>query len=140
MPEYKLVRANEQLLQQFIMDLQEGAASFRYYKTRPLSIITHHLTTLILTNTHNYPVAYGHLEKENNVLWLGIAVADNYKGLGLGKQMMHALIDTARKKRETAITLSVDNDNKVAQQLYHQFGFTKMEQSSNIVMMKLPLK
>src|SRR3954469_20095673 len=106
MPDYNLVAATEHLLQQFITHLHEGASSFRYYKTRPLNIIDKHLITLMLVDTKKHPVAYGHLEKENEVLWLGIAVADDYKGLGLGKQMMHALIKAARYQNEAAITLS----------------------------------
>lgn len=139
MPEYNLVDADEALLKQFLSQLTLGVKSFRYFQTRPLSIIQNHLTTLLLTDNSNQPVAYGHLEQENGTLWLGVAVADDHTGLGLGKQMMKALIDTARKAEEPTVTLSVDKDNEVAQQLYYQFGFKEVKETDTIKVLKLEL-
>jgi len=36
----------------------------------------------------NNPVCYGHLDKENDIIWLGIAVAEQYLRRKLGTIMM----------------------------------------------------
>jgi GNAT superfamily N-acetyltransferase len=123
--DYKIIKADEPLVALFIAKLKKGASFFRYYARRPISIINNHLVTLVLISEENIPLAYGHLEKENNIVWLGIAVADSYQNKGLGKIMLSHLIETARFKLENTISLSVDKNNYIAQKLYRSFGFVQ---------------
>jgi GNAT superfamily N-acetyltransferase len=127
-PDIKIVAANEQLVEAFIKNLKKGATHFRYYDKRPVSSIHKHLLTIIVTDEFETPMAYGHLEKEDNILWLGIAVSDDYLNKGLGKIIMRQLIDFAIDKKESMISLSVDGDNHIAQKLYTSFGFMKIRE------------
>lgn len=123
MPEYRLIPATETLVDKFISSLIMGKVNFRYFQKRPVNIINTHLLTLIAVEESGNPVAYGHLEKEEGTLWLGIAVADDHYNRGLGTMMMKKLIDSAKEKDETAISLSVDKNNIKAQKLYLKMGF-----------------
>jgi RimJ/RimL family protein N-acetyltransferase len=124
-PGTKIVAANEQLVETFIKNLKKGASHFRYYDKRPVSCIHKHLLTIMITDEFEMPMAYGHLEKEDDILWLGIAVGDDYLNKGFGKIIMKQLIDFAINKKESMISLSVDDDNHIAQKLYISFGFIK---------------
>ena len=115
------------LLQQFINEAGSSLTSFRYFQKRPLSVIQNHLCTFLLINDHK-PVAYGHLDKEAETIWLGIAVSEAYKGKGLGLQMMNQLIGYAKQHNFKQIKLSVDNDNYSAVALYKKLGFVLSEQ------------
>lgn len=124
-PEYKIINADERLVERFLKTLSRGAASFRYFNKRPVSSIHNHLITIVIVNKFDCPVAYGHLEKENNVVWLGVAVADDYVNKGLGKLIMKYLIHFSKSIKEPVIYLSVDHNNFVAQNLYTGLGFIK---------------
>ena len=54
---------------------------------------------------------------------LGIAVADNYQGKGIGTEMMKQLIRKAQGERIKEIFLTTRVDNKKARSLYRKFGF-----------------
>ena len=136
---YQIVDADEHLVEEFVKKLNTGAVSFRYYNKRPVQIINNHLITLVIKNEYNIPVAYGHLDKENGTLWLGIAVADNYLNKGLGSLMMQHLVDFARSHNEPVITLSVDIENVAAQHLYGKFGFKKKSDMHNHLIYELKL-
>ena len=110
------------LLEIFLNNAGKSLKLFRYYERRPFTIISQHLITCILTEDQN-PVGYGHLDFENNTVWLGIALIESSFGLGYGKRIMKYLIDFAIKKRLSTINLTVDNDNMAAISLYKSFGF-----------------
>jgi len=67
-----------------------------------------------------------HAFHTRRVLELGIFVIDDLQGLGLGSQLMLALIELARKKKADAVILSVRADNIRAIKLYKKFGFKKL--------------
>jgi ribosomal protein S18 acetylase RimI-like enzyme len=54
---------------------------------------------------------------------IGIALADAQQGRGLGKKLMQALIDKAKKKQLSELMLNVYLDNYRALDMYHNFGF-----------------
>ncbi len=115
---------NIELLQQFIKVAGDSLLTFRYFATRPLSIINNHIITVIITEA-DQPVGYGHLDKENETVWLGIAVSENARRKGLGTQIMQYLINKGKEKNINVIDLMVDTDNVSAIRLYEQFGFKK---------------
>lgn len=139
MRNHTFVEVDEALLKEFLKSIIEGAANFRYYKTRPLNIIHNHLACVILKNDKDKPVAYGHLEKDGAILWLGLAVGDSYKRLGYGTCMLQQLIKLAKIKQEKSITLAVDKSNKAAQDLYAKFGFEFIEQRDQVIICNLLL-
>ena len=102
--------------------------TFRYFRKRDLSCIANHLVTVVGL-VDGVPMAYGHLDREASVVWLGLCVLPAYHGRGYGTQVMQHLIDYARTHvselpDDGAIKLSVDNDNYRARTLYERFGFT----------------
>ena len=52
-----------------------------------------------------------------------IAVLPEYRGQGVGNQLLHALVTYARAQSLAALTLEVRVSNVGAQTLYEQFGF-----------------
>lgn len=55
-----------------------------------------------------------------------IAVDAAARGRGLGRALMHALIDEARRRGATELFLEVRADNPVARTLYESLGFTEI--------------
>ena len=110
------------LIDIFLENAGDSLKSFRYFNKRPVSSIASHLVTCVLID-HEKPVGYGHLDLENEIVWLGIAVIDSGKRRGYGKKIMSFLIDFAHKSQISEINLSVDKNNHAAIQLYAFFEF-----------------
>jgi ribosomal protein S18 acetylase RimI-like enzyme len=122
------------LLEQFLAACGSSLSSFRYFQTRPLSIIQNHLTTLLGINDKNIPVAYGHLDQEGGVIWLGICVSENNQGKGFGNLMMCGLIAEALRLNLPEIHLTVDKTNINAIRLYQKYEFKMIKESDDIFM------
>ncbi len=114
------------LLQQFIDEAGASLKSFRYFQKRPLEIIKNHACTFLLVDNEE-PVAYGHLDKEEDTTWLGVAVIEAYLGIGLGAMMTKKLIVFAQENNIPVIKLAVDNNNQSAISLYKKLGFLLQE-------------
>jgi len=56
---------------------------------------------------------------------LGLAVADDVQGRGIGRRLMAALMAAARARRLRRINLTVVQDNLAAQRLYEECGFIR---------------
>jgi sugar phosphate isomerase/epimerase/N-acetylglutamate synthase-like GNAT family acetyltransferase len=104
----------------------ESLKTFRYFDKRPFSVVQHHACTWVIEENDEIE-AYGHLDKEGETIWLGIAVADQVRGKGLGKKMMQRLMESADALGIRKIKLSVDHVNEVAIKLYGHFGFQLTE-------------
>lgn len=52
-----------------------------------------------------------------------IAVHPDYRGRGVGNAVMKGLIEAAKKRGASSMTLEVRESNEVALNLYHKFGF-----------------
>ena len=118
--------ADTSLLQAFLDDLEGSSAGFRYFATRPLSVIAGHLYTVLLEDTERGPIGYGHLDPEDEVVWLGVSVVKEFRGRGLGYAIVAHLLSEAVKRRVRAVTLSVDSDNEPAIALYRKIGFSEI--------------
>lgn len=132
--ENKIIKINKQnshLLESFLSTAGNSLTTFRYYKHRTISIIENHICTYLILEQET-PVAYGHLDKEADIVWLGIAVSEYAQGKGYGKKMMHALIDAAKEFGIENIQLSVDAENKTAITLYKKFGFVFQKENNQI--------
>ena len=117
-----ITKKEEVLLHLFLSKTIRGLEKFRYFNSRSFDVLDNHVATLLLMD-NDTPVAYGHLDLENGRTWLGIAVADDELGKGLGKKMLKKLLIVAEEKKVNSIFLSVDKDNAVAIKLYEKFGF-----------------
>lgn len=132
MIEVKHINQNNLHLIEALLDrLGAGASSFRYFSKRPVDVVLGHVLTIVLINERNEPVAYGHLEKEGGRTWLGIAVAEDVQGQGLGKQTMSYLLTYAKQYGENIITLTVDKDNHRAIALYEHFNFVQDQETDH---------
>jgi len=115
---------NIHLLKDFIENMGTASKSFRYYNSRSIEVIKNHLATLLIVE-NDKPIAYGHLDTEDNVVWLGVCVLPAFLGKGHGNNMMSELLKTAKKMHVLKIQLTVDKDNKTAISLYEKFNFKK---------------
>ncbi len=113
-------------IDKFYSNLSEGRVNFRYFDKRDFSIIRSHLTSLLVENKGQI-IGYGHLEQEDGIVWLGIAIADDMTGKGLGKIMLYSLLSAGIKLGINRICLRVDLTNYNAIKLYQSFGFLKDE-------------
>jgi GNAT superfamily N-acetyltransferase len=61
---------------------------------------------------------------------LTMAVFAKSRGQGVGRQLLNAIVDTAREKGHAALSLSVEDDN-AARYLYESAGFTAVGRSGD---------
>ncbi|CAN5337411.1 hypothetical protein BH11BAC5_BH11BAC5_30060 [soil metagenome] len=127
-----VTKENQHLLKTFIENIGEASKTFRYFNRRPVGVIKNHLATLLILENEN-PITYGHLDIENNIVWLGICVLPQFSGKGYGSKMIDALISAGRKFQIDCIELTVDKDNKSAIKLYEKFNFKKVESTKTYV-------
>jgi RimJ/RimL family protein N-acetyltransferase len=116
-------RANIELLRAFISRMGKSSSRFRYFRSRPVDIIGQHIVTLIGLDDAGVPTAYGHLDRENGIVWLGLCVIEGCTGRGHGREMIGRLLAEAVNAGVSSISLSVDQDNHAAISLYKRFGF-----------------
>lgn len=127
---------NTRLIKEFLDGATESIKSFRYFENRPLSIVSNHIKTVIAIYD-NQPVGYGHLDKDLNDIWFGIAISDNFKGKGIGKKIMSYLINYADCSEIIELKLSVDINNVIAINMYKKFGFIMDKKlNTNVLIMK----
>jgi GNAT superfamily N-acetyltransferase len=113
--------------------------NFRYFNKRDIYVIQNHLITYLLYH-HGDPIGYGHLDLEDNIVWLGIAVIEAKKGMGFGTILMNYLISSANNQNITLLRLSVDINNFAAIQLYKKFGFFEETRiTDSVLLMNLVL-
>lgn len=130
---------NLHLLRQFLDQLGSGVESFRYYQKRPIETALQHVLTAVAMDEQQQPVAYGHLDREGENLWLGIAVAESSQGRGVGKQMITHLIRAAQTAGEREIVLTVDKTNTKAIRLYETNGFIRTAQQDHYYIYRMHL-
>ena len=135
MENYKLkfkVNPSVELLESFFNNNPKNQNTFRYFKNRSFDSIKNHTLTLLLYQNDNI-VGYGHLDKENNRIWLGIMLGDNHTGKGLSNIIMDELIQNS----PSDIFLSVDKENLIAKNLYFKKGFYSIKEKEKYIIMKL---
>lgn len=125
------------LLTKFLDNAGSALLSFRYFNSRSFEVLNNHAYTILLLENGN-PIGYGHLDLENEITWLGIAVAEGFQGKGLGKIILGDLINYSKKSEISIVKLSVDKDNTSAINLYKKYGFKIVKDlSDNIYLMHL---
>jgi ribosomal protein S18 acetylase RimI-like enzyme len=129
-------RKDKDVLDIFLSLAGRSLLSFRYYKTRTFAATDKHLVTSFIMD-NNIPVAYGHLDEEDNIIWLGVCVLEQHTGKGLGYRMTKHLISYAESKSIDEIKLSVDKDNVPAIKLYEKCGFLVFDENQKSYFMKL---
>jgi ribosomal protein S18 acetylase RimI-like enzyme len=130
---------NTNLIDEFIKNAGDSLSSFRYFEKRSISFIENHLYTCVLL-FEGVSVGYGHLDYENKIVWLGIALAQDYTGKGFGKKIMLHLINFAEENNIKKIRLSVDLLNFNAINLYKNTDFKVLMKNENHYIMEKKIK
>jgi putative acetyltransferase len=72
-------------------------------------------------------VANSEVEKRSGLMshvgYLGIGIKADYRGIGIGTQIMHVLKEESRKAGLKVLVLDAFATNKIAQALYRKMGF-----------------
>lgn len=123
---------NVELLEKFIDSMGNSNESFRYFKSRPISVIDNHLCTVLLL-VNNEPIGYGHLDKEGNDVWFGIAITQAFLGQGYGDIIIRYLIAKADDLELPEVKLSVDKNNVRAIKLYNKYGFIELYEKNEVL-------
>ena len=108
-------------VKKFLAAAPQSLKTFRYFSSRPLSILKDHLLTLLAYDGPD-PCGYGHLDQDGDKIWLGICVADSFVKQGIGTRLMVELVGFA-DAHKLQVQLSVDSDNSDAIHLYKKFKF-----------------
>lgn len=79
--------------------------------------------TIYYNNEQDYVGSFTTHKLNNGAVKLeSFYVADQYRGLGYGKEMMELFLED--NTAEYMLILQVNRNNKIAQQLYKSYGFT----------------
>lgn len=93
-------------------------------------------------------VGYGGLAGADEACWVqNIAVRRDWQRHGIGKRLLEALIDEARRRAVNRVALEVADDNPVAQRMYAMRGFEPIARrrgyyqpsGTDAIVMALPL-
>ena len=119
-------------LDDFIKNNPIGTNKFRYFSKRPYKVVKNHIYTCLYYDGDKC-VGYGHLDTEDDIVWLGILVGDTETGKKIGSKIMNDLILNSNSD----ILLSVDIDNHVAISVYMKKEFHIIETHPTYHIMKL---
>ena len=86
MPAHRISFGDHALLRIFLDGAGDSLTSFRYFDKRPLDAVANHVCTWLWVEDGK-PLAYGHLDNEDGITWLGIAVQEQPRGKGYVKWM-----------------------------------------------------
>lgn len=131
--------SNISLLKVFVQKLGVARDSFRYFNKRDFDVINNHIVTL-LCYCQNEPVAYGHLDKDGDDVWLGVAVLPSFHGKGLGSNMVKKLVQIGIENDVKRIKLAADTQNHSAVRIYIKNGFTLEREDGLISFYELNLE
>jgi len=76
---------------------------------------------------------------DDNTPEISIAVSEEYRNKGVGKELLEALLENAKKKGVSALSLNVDSRNTAAVHLFEALGFKAVSNEENSQVMKLSL-
>jgi len=118
----RLVPGDLRPLEEFLTGAGSSLETFRYFDSRPLGTVSSHIVTLVGI-LDGKTIAYGHLDPEAGITWLGVCVSERYRGKGLGKAMVKRLLDESVAARISCLRLATDEGNLSARHLYEKVGF-----------------
>lgn len=130
--------------------MQNGEIKMLEYEIVPME--EKHLQDVLLISNESFPIAWSRESFEKELLnifakyfvavkdgrvlgyggmWIiideahitNIAVHPNYRGKGLGDNILKAMIQQCKSQRVTAMTLEVRSSNEPAKNLYKKYGF-----------------
>lgn len=122
----KINNVNLKILEDFL--LNKLSTSFRYFSNRSIECIKNHILTIII-QVNEESVGYAHIDKYNDIYWLGICFLDKCHGQGLASKTMEFISEYIKTTHPNIkkISLTVDIDNLKAIKLYNKFNFQIVE-------------
>lgn len=127
------INKNSKLLKDFINN--QHPPHFRYFSSRNIDVVENHKLTIIGI-IDDKPIAYGHIDHDNEINWIGICVLDVYQGNGYGKQILSYLLNYIETNNINNVQLSLDTDNYQALNLYLKHNFQISEITNKYYIMK----
>ena len=114
---------------------------FTYWvKRTPEETLKNHIATVLLRNTVEEIIAYGHIDRgEDGTVWLGIYLDAAVRGRKIGALLLAYLLHLCYVHAVTEINLSVRKDNTVAKNLYLKFGFMVIQVVGDNIFMRRAL-
>lgn len=137
----KVIKATPDKIKQLLDRSINGVKTFTYFNKRPLEIVNDHLVSLILLED-DLPIAYFHLEEENNKVWLGMLIADDYIKKGIGWKCTKVLLDFATLLDVGQIYATTDKNGAMFQHMLNskRFNYSVVEEINNKVVVSMNLK
>lgn len=132
----KIDETNLSLLDDFISNLGSSSLTFRYFNSRSVSVIKNHIVTLLLVNEDGKSVGYGHLDRENDVVWLGTAIVESHVGMGLGSLVIKRLCEIAVRNNVKELKVSIDKSNYTSINMCKKQLFEISNENENTIFMK----
>lgn len=114
----------------FFNENQINQKYFRYYKKRNFDVVKNHIKTILIKDNEKI-LGYGHLDKEDDKIWLGIIVSDNNIGKGIGNQIMDKLLENINS--EIYLTVDIENINAIVLYLKKNFVFQERKETYYIM-------
>ena len=118
----KINSEDTSLLVEFMAAAGKSLVTFRYFNKRTFSCLRNHLLTVIGVGCNGKPLAYGHLDRDGETIWLGVCIIEGETGKGFGKEIMEVLLAHADDSG-LSLKLGVDKGNLPAIRLYEKMGF-----------------
>jgi len=126
-------RSDGPLVYEHMMTMSEESRSlfcphpFDRLQAEAIAVDAHSRQSLrILALVGDRPAGYAYFTTRNaksGFPMLGIAVTDEFQGIGLGRALMVCLINSAKAQGFNGLTLNVFKNNYRAQRLYTSLGF-----------------
>lgn len=113
-------RSNVELLEKFIE--LNNSKHFTYFNNRTIDVLIDHVITIIGVIDNN-PIAYGHIDLNNNINWIGLCVLEKFHTNGYGKQILKYLLNHINNNEITNVKLTVNIDNYIALNMYLKNNF-----------------
>lgn len=123
---------DEKRLREFLSIAGDSLKTFRFYEKRSTSFVDTLEDVLWVESPRGETIGYGHIDYDGKRRWLGICVAEKYRGRGIGKFIMKELIADA----VSDLHLAVDLENHGAFRLYQKFGFVETHRDEKYIFME----
>lgn len=112
--------------------------TFSYFSKREFIVIKNHLLTNLVFED-KVPIAYSHIDTEDDCNWLGICVGENYIGKKIGNFLLNETLNQAKELNIDKVNLSVYKNNTNAINLYKKFNFVVYNENKESYFMKRDL-
>lgn len=120
----EITKETKEEVANFLERAGDSLSTFTYFEKRKPECLENHLLTAILFDGKK-GLAYGHLNREKEDVWLDVCVLSSEKRKGYGSSIMKFLLEEALIMNLTEVKSSINKTNEAAINLFKKFGFEK---------------